>query len=102
MSQGKRDISYTQFFGYLRSYTEEAKRGFSGWEIGHFKVLPSNSVTPTRANRFHSRLFGRETGSITLVAIGLALYVRNLSWSINSMDELSAEAFDSSSNSRNL
>src|ERR1039458_955026 len=72
----------------------EPESGLARRQVGHFEILPAHAPPPTRADGFHARLLGRESGGKTFVTVSLPLDVGDLGRRVNPLDEAPAMALD--------
>lgn len=94
MGERERNVADTQARGELGGYAVKLERRPSRRQIPYFKVLPADSVSPTRANGFHPSFLGCESGRIALEAVGLAIHVSDFGGSVNAIDEAASVAFN--------
>jgi hypothetical protein len=95
---GKRDVADSQTFRKLRRFAVELQRRPAGRQVRHLEIAPANSTLPTRADCFHAGLLSGEARSVAFVLIGLSLYVSDLFFSVDALDESLAMPLDGLAN----
>src|ERR1700687_3623779 len=63
-------------------------------QVGHFKILPRDTVAPAGPDGLHPGFLRRKTRGVALELIGLALHIRDLRGRVDPADELLPVALD--------
>src|SRR5580700_6185477 len=90
----QRGILNSQLGGELSGLAVKRHRRTSPWHACNLTVPPANTVIPSRAERLHRSLFGREARRITLVAICFRNAIAHFPLRINAIEEALPEALD--------
>src|SRR5580700_9177669 len=94
VSERQRNVLGPELRSELRCFAVEGDRRTPSRHAADFHIPPGHAMVPSRAEGFHSGLFGSKAARIALHTIGFRIAVANLAFGKNAVQEPLPEARD--------